>query len=107
LNQIKTIAGSTSNVIITGDLNATPSSDAYRTIITNTAFKDAQSITETAHCGPAGTFSTFSISSKMGNRIDYIFVTSKFKVWQHGALTDSNNGFYPSDHLPVLTEVTI
>ncbi len=94
-------------MIITGDLNATPSSDAYRTIITNTAFKDAQSITETAHCGPAGTFSTFSISSKMGNRIDYIFVTSKFKVWQHGALTDSNNGFYPSDHLPVLTEVTI
>ncbi|CAF1032058.1 unnamed protein product [Adineta steineri] len=107
LNQIKTIAGTTTPVIFTGDLNATPNSDPYRTIITNTAFKDSYSISEIPHCGPNGTFSTFDVSNKMGDRIDYIFSTSHFKVLQHGALTDSNDGFYPSDHIPVLAEVII
>ncbi|UJR07398.1 hypothetical protein I4U23_011684 [Adineta vaga] len=107
LNQIKTIAGTTTPVIFTGDLNATPNSDPYRTIITNTAFKDAYSISEFPHCGPNGTFSTFDVSNKMGDRIDYIFSSSHFRVLQHGALIDSNNGFYPSDHIPVLAEVII
>jgi endonuclease/exonuclease/phosphatase family metal-dependent hydrolase len=94
-------------VILTGDLNATPSSDAYRAIITNSIFKNAKTVSESLHCGPNSTFSTFTVANKMGDWIDYIFVSSQFKVLQHGALVDSNNGFYPSDHIPILAEVVL
>ncbi|CAF1658197.1 unnamed protein product, partial [Adineta ricciae] len=64
LNQIKTIAGATAPVILTGDLNATPNSDPYRAIIADTIFKDAYTASELPHCGPSGTFSTFNVSNK-------------------------------------------
>ncbi|UJR14450.1 hypothetical protein I4U23_001447 [Adineta vaga] len=107
MSQTKAIAGYSTPMILTGDFNASPSSDAYRTMITDTHFKDSKHLTETYHCGPDSTFSTFFVGNQMGKCIDHIFVTSAdFKVLQHGTLTDSNNGFYPSDHLPVLTEMT-
>ena len=106
LKQIKTIAGSTSPVIFTGDLNTTPDPNAYRTIISNTALKDTKTLSKTGHCGENRTFSSFTIAAEMGDLIDYIFVTLQFKVLQHGALKDSNNGFYPSNHLPVISKIT-
>jgi endonuclease/exonuclease/phosphatase family metal-dependent hydrolase len=94
-------------MILTGDFNASPSSDAYRTMITNTYFTDSKHLPETTHCGPDSTFATFVVGNPMGKCIDHIFVTSKdFQILQHGTLTDSNDGFYPSDHLPVLAEIT-
>ena len=104
--RIKEIAGSSTPVILTGDFNAKPESDAYRAIITNTHLQDAKNLTESPHSGPDGTWSTFNVKYGIGDRIDYIFITlSHFKILQHAHLIDSDNEFYPSDHLPVLAEL--
>lgn len=106
LNQTKIIAGSSTPIILTGDFNASPTSEAYPTFITNTIFKDSKHLSEKSHCGPDSTFSTFFVGNTMSRSIDHIFVTSHhFRTLQHATLTDSNNGFYPSDHLPVLAEI--
>jgi endonuclease/exonuclease/phosphatase family metal-dependent hydrolase len=106
LTRIQQIAGSSTPAILTGDFNTGPQSDAYRTIITNTTFEDAKLSTESPHSGPDGTWSTFDVGSGIGDRIDYIFITSAhFKILNHAHLTDSENKCYPSDHLPVLAEL--
>jgi endonuclease/exonuclease/phosphatase family metal-dependent hydrolase len=106
LTEIQKIAGSTMPIVLTGDFNTGPTSDAYRTIITNTAFQDAKLVTETPHSGPDGTWSSFDVAHGIGDQIDYIFPTSShFKVLHHAHLTDSENMLYPSDHLPVLAEI--
>ncbi len=107
LARIQAITGSTRPTILTGDFNAGPESDAYRTIITNTHFQDAKYATQSPHYGPNGTWSTFDVRHGIGQRLDYIFVSSHhFKVLQHQHLTYSENSHYPSDHLPVLSVLT-
>ncbi len=107
LARIQAIAGPMIPTILTGDFNVDPQSDAYRTIITNTFFRDAKYATQSPHSGPHGTWSTFDVRHGIGKRIDYIFISSQhFKVLQHGHLTYSENLYYPSDHLPVLADLS-
>ena len=106
LNRIEQMTGSSIPAILTGDFNTNPQSDAYRTMVTNSPFLDAKRSTQSAHTGPEGTWSTFNVRSPIGDRIDYIFVTSShFQVLNHAHLTDSYNNAYPSDHLPVLAKL--
>ncbi|CAF0897289.1 unnamed protein product [Rotaria sordida] len=106
LARIEQIAGPSTPTILTGDFNSGPESDAYRTIIANTNIQDAKLSTESPHSGPHGTWCTFDVKHGIGDRIDYIFITSShFKVLKHAHLTDSENKVYPSDHLPVLAEL--
>ncbi|CAF1029229.1 unnamed protein product [Adineta ricciae] len=106
LTRIQQIAGSTIPSILTGDFNTGPQSDAYHTILSTDVLKDAKLLSESSHSGPQGTWSTFHVASGIGDRIDYIFITpSHFKVLKHAHLTESDNNYYPSDHLPVLAEL--
>ncbi|CAF2497535.1 unnamed protein product [Rotaria sp. Silwood2] len=106
LTRIEQMTGTSTPTILTGDFNSGPESDAYLTIITNINFQDAKLLTESPHSGPDGTWCTFDVKHGIGDRIDYIFITSPhFKVLQHAHLTDSENKLYPSDHLPVLAEL--
>ncbi|CAF1343907.1 unnamed protein product [Adineta steineri] len=106
LDRIQQITGSGTPAILTGDFNTGPESDAYHTIITNNILQDTQLLTESSHSGPQGTWSTFDVGHGIGDRIDYIFITPlHFKVLNHAHLTDSQDKCYPSDHLPVLTEL--
>ncbi len=106
LSQIKVITGYSTPIILAGDFNSSPNSEVYQTFITNTIFSDSKYLSERSHCGPYSTFSTFFVGDPVIKCIDHIFVTSEdFKVLQHATLTDSNNGYYPSDHLPVLAEI--
>ena len=108
LARIENIADSSTPVILTGDLNTGPDSDPYRIITTNSSVQDAINLTETPHDGPNGTWATFSVAENLGDRIDYIFVTPQnIRVLKHAILTDSNNEYYPSDHLPVIAEIVI
>ena len=108
LDRIEKVADSTTPIILTGDFNTGPDSDPYCTIITNSPLQDAINLTETPHDGPSGTWSTFSVSEEISDRIDYIFMTPQnIRVLKHAILTDSNNEFYPSDHLPVLAELVV
>ncbi len=114
--KITEIAGS-DPVILTGDFNSTPDSFAYRVIAdTETegigavvGLKDAFQSTELPHYGPNISFGGFAVKDSLaGNdRIDYIFVRSNIKVLKHGILTDFSEGRFPSDHLPVISEIVL
>ena len=106
--RIQSIAGSTTPAILTGDFNEGPDSDTYRAVTTRTMLQDARLLSEARNSGPNGTWSTFDVNHGIGDRIDYVFITPlHFKVLQHTHVTESKNGFYPSDHLPVFTELLL
>ena len=92
--------------IISGDFNAPPATDAYRTI--TASFSDSYHKSRAAPHGPEGTFGGFVVGASPNvNRIDYVFVDEFIEVLRYGVLTDQWNGSYPSDHLPVMVELVI
>lgn len=110
LQSIEKIAGRVSPVIVTGDFNFDETTEGYR-ILTNKAtvenpraLRDARYHSLHGHHGPTATFNDFK-ALVPGMKIDYIFTSREFKVLQHGALSDTWDGRFPSDHLPVLAEV--
>ena len=114
LKNIKKIAGG-SEAVVTGDFNAVPSSVPYKILTQNaqqeSAVKliDAKVVSQHPHHGPNGTFTGFKLSNLavIKEPIDYIFVTKGIKVLNHGTLSDTFDGFFPSDHMPVLAEIII
>lgn len=91
-------------VVVTGDFNVTPDSDAYATMITG--LEDTKLKSESIPHGPDGTFGGFTVElGESMDRIDYVFVGDDVKVLRYGVLSDQWNGRYPSDHLPVLAEI--
>ena len=100
VQKIKEIAGSASPVILTGDFNATPSSQPILNI--TSYLKDAFSNTQKAFYGPIGTFSGFNTSAKLEDRIDYIFYLNVTPKSLSHIDDRRQNGLWVSDHLPVL-----
>lgn len=90
-------------VVLTGDLNVTPETEAIATI--KSFLMDSKEQSEEPPYGPEGTFNSFNFRSKLEGRIDYIFINKGFKVKKYGVLTDSKNLRYPSDHMPVLARL--
>jgi endonuclease/exonuclease/phosphatase family metal-dependent hydrolase len=94
-------------VIVTGDLNTTPSSVAYRIFTRDTIpgaiapLADAYAVSRTGHYGPTSSWTEFK-AIEPGRRIDYVMVSARVEVLAHGILPDSWDGRFPSDHLPVL-----
>ncbi|MDJ0277384.1 endonuclease/exonuclease/phosphatase family protein [Sphingomonas sp. 2R-10] len=98
LARMRAIAG-TLPVVIAGDLNATPDSEAYRTFAA--ALTDAWERAP-VKSGPALTFHDFT--GTPDRRIDYVFVRGFTPVSARVA-TDQRGGRYPSDHFPVVVDL--
>ena len=100
-------------VVVTGDFNAVPSSEPYKILTTGNIesgliqLKDTRYLSDISHHGPTGSFTGFTNPVTPGAQIDYIFVKDNVKILRHGILSDTFDGFYPSDHLPVLVELVI
>lgn len=103
IKKIKEIAGKVP-VICTGDFNSTPETEQIKTM--QTILHDSYLISSQKPYGPVGTFSGFKITAKLENRIDYIFTDNRMKVLKYGVLTDMLYGRFPSDHLPVVVDLT-
>ncbi len=103
LAKIEEIAGD-SPVICTGDFNATPESVPIQTL--SASLNDAYTATITPPYGPVGTFNSFVFTAPMKNRIDYVFVSDDVEVRKYGVLTDAKDQRYPSDHMPVVADVS-
>ena len=101
--RIDALAGDAPTVV-TGDFNATPDEPPYAHL--TDALADAYTAVDAPH-GPAGTFSGFEVGNEQDRRIDYVFTTNGVAVQRFGTLTDQWRGHYPSDHLPILAEVTL
>ena len=93
--------------IVTGDFNTTPDTEPYRILTTSdSGLRDAFGATEYPHYGPTSTWSGFE-GVTSDRRIDYVFVSDGVDVLRHGILSETVNGRFPSDHLPVLAEITL
>lgn len=104
VSRADSIAGGTP-LVVTGDFNLTPDSEAYQTLVGS--LEDSYHSSATGHYGPESTFYGFELSGEPGPRIDYIFTSSGVDVHRHGTLTDNWDGNYPSDHLPVVADVSL
>ena len=114
LQRIDKIAGRLP-VVVTGDFNFNEASEGYQILIGKTAqretapnleLRDARYLSQGGHHGPTSTFNEFkALVPEM--KIDYVLVKGSVRVLQHGALSDTWNGRFPSDHLPVLAEIVI
>ncbi len=95
-------------VLVTGDFNAEPDSEPIDIITGDgeNTLKDARLMSRQAHHGPTGTWTGFK-EIQAEHQIDYIFVKNAVQVLRHGFLSDTFDGRFPSDHLPVLAEVMI
>ncbi|TFW18163.1 endonuclease/exonuclease/phosphatase family protein [Duganella callida] len=92
-------------LIVMGDFNSTPDSEAYATI--SAGLRDARAISKAPPYGPAGTFNGFDVSKPAEERIDYLFLSPQWQVLRYAVLTDSVDARYPSDHFPVVTRVRL
>lgn len=93
-------------LILTGDFNSIQQDEPIKII--KGVLKDSREETETVPYGPEGTIGGSDGGFIVKNRdriIDYIFVNSKISVLRYGVLSDSFGLYYPSDHLPVFTEL--
>jgi endonuclease/exonuclease/phosphatase family metal-dependent hydrolase len=94
------------DVILTGDFNAAEGSAPYKAL-----FADASPLVDTfrvAHPTPSkeeGTFSGFKADATRGARIDWIGVSSVWKVLGAGIDRTAKDGRTPSDHFAVTAEV--
>lgn len=102
--KMREIAGD-APVVCAGDFNSTPDTEQMLTM--RSALGDAYLVSETPPYGPVGTWNAFRIDSALDQRIDYIYVSPQVKVLKYAALSDSRNGRFPSDHLPVVVRAQV
>jgi endonuclease/exonuclease/phosphatase family metal-dependent hydrolase len=104
LQKIKAIAGN-DPAVLTGDFNGDHNSEWYLAIANSGVLKD--SYKSVAHpYALNGSFNSFRTPSSSAI-IDHIFTTKQFTVKRYGILTDSYYGKFPSDHFPVMVDVTL
>jgi endonuclease/exonuclease/phosphatase family metal-dependent hydrolase len=105
LQKINSIAGN-KEVILTGDFNGNHQSEWYLELENSGRVKDALFLTTNVYRN-TGSFNSFKWDNPSKDVIDHIFLTKGFKVKRYGILTDTYHGKYPSDHYPVLAELTL
>lgn len=103
LQKIQQIAGN-QPVICMGDFNSTPETTQIQELAA--VLQDAYEVSVEPPYGPVGTFNGFKWEAEMNNRIDYVFLSSHFTVLRYATLSDSKDQKFPSDHLPVVADVT-
>ncbi len=105
LQKINDIAGN-EPVIFTGDLNGSHSSEWYQAIANSGKLKDTYKEVEYPYVNNAS-YNAFGATKDSTEIIDHIFITNHFTVSRWGVLTDTYHGKFPSDHFPVLADITL
>lgn len=104
LRKMREIAGDAPALLL-GDLNATPESEPVQLLLTTLG--DARSLSQIPPYGPVGTFNGFKLDAPLVARIDYVLLTPHWRVLRYAALADVVDGRFPSDHLPVVTRLSL
>jgi endonuclease/exonuclease/phosphatase family metal-dependent hydrolase len=106
ISKIEKINSKNLPVIFMGDFNVKPDNPAYETVVQNSDLKDSRLISQIPSVGNQGTFNGYIWDKLPDGIIDHIFVSPDISVLRHGILTDNYGMKYPSDHFPVMIEVT-
>jgi endonuclease/exonuclease/phosphatase family metal-dependent hydrolase len=99
-------------VVLLGDFNCTEDSRAYLTLVQE-RLPDRRPLVDTIYAacepgyGPSGTFTGFGHGERAGPRIDHVLVGGPLRVERHAVLSDTTDGRTPSDHRPVLADLTL
>ncbi len=102
------IANVTVPTIIAGDLNTIPTDPAYAAITAQGTLRDARQISESAPTGSVGTYMDWRPIKEAFGPIDYVFVSSAVRITKFDVpMRGFEQAPYPSDHLPVVTELLI
>ncbi len=92
--------------VLMGDLNLEPETRAIQSFAEE--MNDSKYAAELVSFGPDGTFNAFRFDLPPARRIDYIFTSREnIRVLKYAVLTDSKDGRYYSDHLPVFAEIEL
>ncbi|MFH0757866.1 MAG: endonuclease/exonuclease/phosphatase family protein [Bacteroidota bacterium] len=100
LQKIGEITGGEGAVVLCGDFNLPPESEPIGLI--REILHDAFEVSRLPPHGSVATFHGFTYDDPPKLRIDYVFVSDGVRVQRYGALTDSRDRAFFSDHLPVL-----
>lgn len=105
LSQIQKLNTANYPVFLMGDFNTEPA--AERIINLKKEMNDSFEVSLEKPFGPSGTFNGFKHNEAVTSRIDYVFVSKnkEILVLKSAVLSDSQNLYYPSDHLPVYIEI--
>jgi endonuclease/exonuclease/phosphatase family metal-dependent hydrolase len=93
-------------VILMGDFNLTPDAPGYAVITGDGKLRDARLNSRSLPYGPEFTFTAFGHTEER-NRIDYIFVPEYWQIIRFSTIADNWDGFYPSDHFPVVADIQL
>ena len=106
LEKIKELNENSLPVVLMGDFNLKPLSEPIKYL--SGILNDTKSVSSVVSFGPEGTFNGFKFNKPVMDRIDYIFTSkNNIEVKKYAVLSDSKNCKYPSDHLPILVELTM
>ncbi|WP_313100609.1 endonuclease/exonuclease/phosphatase family protein [Epilithonimonas sp.] len=104
LEKIKELNPKNLPLTLTGDFNLTDDSEPIKII--SKSLTDSYYNSQKPHYGPKGTWQNFDINTPSTERLDYVFVKG-FDVLSNRIINDRReNLLYPSDHFPVLTEIS-
>ena len=107
LNKITQVNKENLPVFFMGDFNSQP--EENRILELKKIMNDSRELSIEKPFGPIGTFNNFQYNEPVTKRIDYIFLSKNngFTIQKYAVLTDSKNLRFPSDHFPVLIEISI
>lgn len=103
--RIKEITGK-SNVILCGDFNCTMDSKEIKPLLNSEPeLRNARTLCTSE--GPDFTYSGFKKGEIKGELIDHIFVSKKIEGKSMRTIDESYEGYYYSDHLPVVAKLVL
>jgi endonuclease/exonuclease/phosphatase family metal-dependent hydrolase len=96
-------------VLLTGDFNTGPGSTPHQTLTQKGSFVDTMDAAAQKINDHLGTFNGFKDSTGGGtdSRIDWIMTKGNVTTHKTEILNDQKNGQFPSDHYPVLSDLTL
>lgn len=106
LSKIEKLNTNKNPVVLMGDFNSDPETE--RIIALKSKMNDARTISKEKPFGPYGTFNNFKYNEPATHLIDYIFLSkgAQITVNKYAVLSDAKELRYPSDHFPVLIEIS-
>jgi len=105
LNKIQEISGGRGPVVLCGEFNL--QADSEPIALLKRELKDSFEHSELPPHASVATYHGFTYDDEVIGRIDYVFVSADLKVERYGALTDSRDRAFFSDHLPVLVSLIL
>lgn len=94
-------------VMLFGDFNSEIDDEPLASIKASLGLRDARAVSKSAPFGPANTFNGFELAPAESRVIDHFLLGKQVEVDRYMVLSQVIDGRWPSDHFPVLVDVSI